>query len=171
MLAVLVLGQPGPEFIPQEHERRDLMIVTPVVVLAVDDPGLARMQFQAHLREAASDGIPHLAGLLLTGAVHHRVIAVPLEPDGRELPGHPGIERIMHEQVSQQRGNRRPLRGSPFPGHHGAIRLLERRFKPPLHIQQNPLLARCDVAGDRPEHKVPGHGAGERPDVQIDHSR
>ena len=29
------------------------------------DPGFLRMQFQAHVREAASDGIPHLAGLLL----------------------------------------------------------------------------------------------------------
>src|SRR5439155_642541 len=48
MLAVLALGQPRPELIPQERERRDLMIVTPVGVLAVDNPGLARMQFQAH---------------------------------------------------------------------------------------------------------------------------
>jgi hypothetical protein len=31
------LGQPRPELIPQERERRDLMIVTPVGVLAVDD--------------------------------------------------------------------------------------------------------------------------------------
>lgn len=31
------------------HERRDLMMVAPVGVLAVHDPGLVRMQFQAHL--------------------------------------------------------------------------------------------------------------------------
>jgi hypothetical protein len=142
MLAVLVLGQPGPELIPQERKRCDLMIVTPVVVLAVDDPGLARMQFQAHFREAPSDGVPHVAGLPFAGAVHHRVIAIPLEPDAREFPGYPGVERIMHEQVSQQRRNRRSLRGAAIPGYQGAICLLERRFKPPPHIQQNPPLIR-----------------------------
>src|SRR5439155_20382489 len=79
MLAVPVLGQPGPELIPQERERRGLMIAAPVGILAVHDPGFIRMQFQADLREAASDSIPHLAGLLLAGTMHHRVIAVPLE--------------------------------------------------------------------------------------------
>ena len=103
MLAVPVFGQPGPELIPQERERRDLMIAAPVSVLAVDDPGLARMQFQADFGQAGSDRIPHLAGLLLAGAVHHRVIAVPLEPDAREIPRHPGVERVMHEQVGDQR--------------------------------------------------------------------
>jgi hypothetical protein len=37
MMAGPALGQPRPELIPQEGERRDLMIVTPVGVLAVDD--------------------------------------------------------------------------------------------------------------------------------------
>jgi hypothetical protein len=33
--------------------------------------------------------------------VHDRVVGVPLEPDGRVLPGHPGVERVVQEQVRQ----------------------------------------------------------------------
>ena len=58
MLAVPVFGQPGPELIPQERERRDLMIAAPINVLAVDDPGLARMQFQADFGQAGCDRGP-----------------------------------------------------------------------------------------------------------------
>src|SRR5216683_1331886 len=47
MLPVLALGQPGTKRVPQERERRDLMIAAPVVVLAVNDARLVWMQFQA----------------------------------------------------------------------------------------------------------------------------
>ena len=48
-------------------------------------------------------------GLSLADAVHHRVIHVPLEPDTRELPGHPGIKRIVQEQIGEHGRNRGPL--------------------------------------------------------------
>src|SRR5450755_3978654 len=43
MLSPPVLGQSRTERVPQERERRDLMIVTPVRVLAVHHVGLVRM--------------------------------------------------------------------------------------------------------------------------------
>ena len=55
------------------------MIATPFVVLAVDDPGLLRMQFQPHFREAASDDIPHVAGLLLAQAALDAAYAMPVK--------------------------------------------------------------------------------------------
>jgi hypothetical protein len=33
----------------------------------------------------------------------HHVIDIAFELHGRELPGHPGIERIMQKQVRQDR--------------------------------------------------------------------
>ena len=48
----------------------------------------------------------HLTGLPLADAVHDHVIGVALEFDSRELPGHPHIERVVHEQVRQERRNR-----------------------------------------------------------------
>jgi len=73
------------------------MIATPVGVLAIHDARLVRMQLQTDLRQASSDRVPDPVGLGLAAAVHHRVIAVPLELDVRVLPGHPGIERVVHE--------------------------------------------------------------------------
>src|SRR5436190_22901349 len=110
VLTPLVLGQPRTELIPQERERCDLMIVTSVGVLAGYDARLARVQLQTDLRQPGSDSIPHLARLPRATAVHHRVITVAFERNVRELPDHPRIERVVHEHVSQQGGNRRALR-------------------------------------------------------------
>jgi hypothetical protein len=100
--AVPVFGQPRPELIPQERELLVLVPARPIRVLAVNDLCLVRVQVQADLRQGASDSIPHLPGLLFAGAVHHCVVAVPLKPDTRELPGHPGVESVVHEQIGDR---------------------------------------------------------------------
>ena len=45
----------------------------------------------------------------LADAVDHRVIHVALEPDGRELPGQPGIERVVQEQIGDHGRDRGTL--------------------------------------------------------------
>lgn len=169
MPAVPVLGQSRPEFVTQERKRRNFMIATPISVLAVDDERLVRMQHQPHLLQAGRDRIPHMAGLHLAAAVHHRIVAVALKPDSRKLPDHPHIKRIVHEQVSQQRADRRPLRGTAIPCDQGAIPLRQRGTKPPLHIQQDPPLIRRNMVSNRPFHEVPGHSVEEFLDVEVDH--
>src|SRR3954469_13166646 len=64
----LFLASRGRNVLPQERERRDLMIATPVVVLAVDDARLVRMQLQTDRRQPLREGVPHLPGPLLTDA-------------------------------------------------------------------------------------------------------
>jgi len=49
----------------------------------------------------------------------------------------------------------------------GATRVLERRGKPPLDIQQRP--AGVGYRLDRPDHEVPRHLVEELLDVEIDH--
>ena len=119
MVSGPAFGQPRPEFVAQEHERRDLMIVAPVDVLAVDDARLVRMQLQPDLFQPTRDRIPHLAGLLLAVAVHHRIVAVAFERDGREFPHHPCVERVVHEQVRQQRARSPTPVGCRDPGRSG----------------------------------------------------
>ena len=55
-------------------------------------------------------GGPQLAGLVLAVAVRNNVIRVTLERAAGELPVHPRVERVVHEQVSQQRRNWGTLR-------------------------------------------------------------
>jgi hypothetical protein len=50
---------------------------------------LSGVQLQPDLGHPLLQGAKHLAGLLLRRAVHHRVIGVALELDGRELPLQP----------------------------------------------------------------------------------
>jgi sugar-specific transcriptional regulator TrmB/DNA-binding CsgD family transcriptional regulator len=58
------------------------------------DPGLVRVQLQPDLGHPLFQGGEHLAGLLLCRAVHHRVVGVALELDGRELAFQPRVERV-----------------------------------------------------------------------------
>ena len=44
-----------------------------------------------------------------------------------EFPGHPRIERIVHEQVCQHGADRRTLRGAKGPGHSWFVRSINRR--------------------------------------------
>ena len=65
-------------------------------------------------------------------------------------------KRVVHEQVRQDRRDRRPLRSALISRNKRAVRALQRRSQPPLHIQQHPA-----AVGDRFhrfDHEVPGNG-------------
>ena len=55
--------------IAQEVERYALVFPVPVVILAVDDPGLRWMKLQTALLEPTPDGFQHELGLSLTPAM------------------------------------------------------------------------------------------------------
>jgi hypothetical protein len=59
------------------------------------------------------------------------------------------------------------LRGSAIPFNQAAVLQLERRFEPPLHIEQDPALV--GVVSYRFQDEVPRDGVEERPDVDIEH--
>jgi hypothetical protein len=73
----------------------------PVRVLAEHDPGLLGVKVQTQCLEPLGDRSAKLAGLVLAVAVDHDVIRVALERAARVLPGHPAVERPVHEQVGQ----------------------------------------------------------------------
>ena len=105
-----------------------LVRAAPVVILAVHDAGLLLVELKPAFRQPHSDHGPQLQGLSLASSMDNNVIAVALERDRRERPGHPRIERVMQHHVGEQRGDRRPLRGSAIPLDQAAIRHLQRRF-------------------------------------------
>src|SRR5439155_12310229 len=114
-VAVLPLDHATPEGVAEEVEAGVLVVPSALRVFAVHDLRLVGMQLEAERPEAAGDGGPELPGLLLGVAVDNHVIRVALEGTARELLGHPGIERIVHEHVRQQGRDRGALRGSPLP--------------------------------------------------------
>jgi hypothetical protein len=99
VLASLASGETRAKRVPQELESLVGIGGSAIRVLAVHDAGLVWMQLQTTVRQPSGDGIPNELSLLLRLAVHHCVVAIPLEPHIRELLSHPYVERIMQEQI------------------------------------------------------------------------
>ena len=93
----------GRNVYDEEVERRVLVRAAPVVILAVHDAGLLLVELKPALRQPLRDRGPQQAGLAFASGVDNDVIAVALELDGRVLPGHPRVERVVQEHVGEQR--------------------------------------------------------------------
>jgi hypothetical protein len=114
------------EGVAQEVERYVLVLPGPIVVLAVDDPSLRRMKLQTALLEPTTDGLLHRTGLPLAPTVDDGIARITLERDAREGPLHPLIERVVQEEVGQQRADDPALWRAPRARLQRAIRLLHR---------------------------------------------
>src|SRR5262249_52683984 len=125
-IASRALGKAALEGVAEEVEAGVPAAAWAVRVVAEHDLRLRGVQLQAQGFEPLSDGGPQYPRLVLGVAVRSDVVRVTLERAARELPVHPRIERIMHEQVGQDRRNRGTLRGSLFPRDNGPVRHLHR---------------------------------------------
>ncbi|MGW0212537.1 hypothetical protein ACWDZ8_45130 [Streptomyces sp. NPDC003233] len=75
--------------------------------------------------------------------MQHRVVRVTLESDGRELPAHPHVERVVQEQIRQHGRHRGALRRSSFPFQAGCRRAVaEARRAIAVHTN-SPRRRRC----------------------------
>lgn len=165
LTSVPVSGGPGTERVAQERERRAREGAPPVVVLAVHDLRLVRVQHETDLFHACCQRGEDFLGTLAARAVHDRVVGVPFELDIVELSDQPHVERVMQEQIRDHRRYRRTLGGSPVPLDHRAVGHLDLRGKPPPQIQHDPRLV--GVCRHRLEHQIPGHTVEELGHVKI----
>src|SRR3954447_21189135 len=90
------------EGVAEEVERDVFVLPRPVVVLAVDDPGLRGMKLQTAVRQTTPDGLQHRPRLRLAPAMDECIVRVALEPEVRVDPRHPAIERVVQEEVGQK---------------------------------------------------------------------
>jgi hypothetical protein len=79
------------------------------------------MEFQMALRQPCGDTRLKPARLRFTPAMRDDIIGIALEGDGRVFPVHPGIERIMQEEVCKDRTDATALRHPLSPLDEGAI--------------------------------------------------
>ena len=112
------------EGIAQEVELDLLVLPAPIVIFAVNDPGLRWMKLQSALRQPIPDGLQHRPRLSLTSAVDQVIISISLEWDARMIPTHPFIERMVKKQIRQQRAADATLRCAFCPLLLGPIRPL-----------------------------------------------
>src|SRR6202049_4349254 len=108
-----------------------------------------------------------MLGLTLRVAVDNHVICVPFERTVRMFPVHPPIERIMHEEVGEQRRNRRTLWGSPLSCDEGPVWALHRGLQPPFDVEQYPSFV--GVVSDRFQQQIMRNAVEEGPDIKIEY--
>src|SRR5215813_7956711 len=78
-------------------------VAAPVDILAVDDLRLIRMQHQLADRQTVGNCAPECPRLFGALAVTNDIVRIPLEQDVRKFSRHPRVERVMQEEVCQQR--------------------------------------------------------------------
>ena len=71
---------------------------------------LAWMQFEIAGLKPFPDALKHVFRLSSALSVKHGVVGVPGEPDAGQMPRHPEIERVMQEQIGQDRRHDATLR-------------------------------------------------------------
>src|SRR5262249_58941707 len=101
-----------PEAITKKVKHDRLAFTSASIVLAVDDPRLRRMQFQAALRQPNLERFANALRLHLIAAMYQPVIGIPTPPEVGERPRHPKIKCIVHEEVGEYRAHHAPLWGA-----------------------------------------------------------
>ncbi len=93
-----------------QHDR--LAFIPASIILAVNDPCLRRMQFQAALRQPSLERFANALRLHLIPAMYQPVIRIPTPPQSGERPRHPEVKCVVHQEVGEESGSPRPLVGS-----------------------------------------------------------
>ena len=105
-------NQPGPKTVSEEVEFIVRIRAFALPVFAVNDLGFRRMHLQAALCQALLKLCLESLSFLLGPAVHQPIICISTPRKVWVRPCHPEIERVMQEQVCQNRTDNAPLRGS-----------------------------------------------------------
>ena len=106
--------QPRPKRIAEKIEPMVWVVSASIIVLAIDDFGLIRMQRQRALREPLLQRCPQRPGLFFTATMADRIIGVSLERNVRMVPRHPYVERVVQKEIRQERANDSPYAKGNF---------------------------------------------------------
>jgi hypothetical protein len=83
-----------------EEVKAGVLITSPAVrILTEHELRLLGVQLQAQGPEPLSNRGPQFVGLILGVAMGYNIVGITLERTARELPVHPSVERIVHEEI------------------------------------------------------------------------
>ena len=103
------------------------------------------------LRQAGGHAGFEPVGLRRTVTMRDDIIGIALEGDGRICSLPPGIERLMEEEMREDRADTPPLRDPLPPLDEGPLLPLHRGLEPPYSIQEDPGTGR--VFPERPHQQ------------------
>jgi hypothetical protein len=93
--------QPRPEWVAEKIELLVGVVSAPVIILAVDDFRLLGMKRHA-FHKPSLKLCAQRPRLRLTAAVADRIIGIALERDGRMVPAHLHVERVVEKEIRQE---------------------------------------------------------------------
>jgi hypothetical protein len=90
----------------RKSKPRNVKLVTGVlliapVLFAIDDASFVGEATQPELQQPFLDDMANVLRLPLSEAVQDNVVAVPLEPHHWDIPGKPGVQRVVQGQIRQ----------------------------------------------------------------------
>jgi len=115
------------------------MVPLSSAILAVDNPGLFRVECQLAFLKPLPNALCHLCGLVLRDAMNNNIVAVPLKGNARIIPAHPLIKGIMQEEIGKQWTDNSALGYTLLPFHQSTAFHLYRGFEPPFNVKHDPL--------------------------------
>src|ERR1700730_15224280 len=104
-------NQPGPKAVSEEVELNVRIRTFALPVLTVDELGFRRMHFQEGICQACLKLCLESLSFVLVPAVDQSIVCIPTPWEVWVRPCHPEIERVMQEQVCQNRADNDPLGG------------------------------------------------------------
>src|SRR5215471_3645664 len=93
------------------------------------------------------------------------IVSVPLEWNAQEIPSHPHVERIMQEEIGEQRTDNPALWRAFRPLFQGPAWLLHGGAEPPCDVETDP--RQLSVVRNGALHQFPVQTIKERLDVEI----
>lgn len=96
-----------------------------------------------------------------------RIVGIPFERNGRMVPRHPNIERVMQKEIRQDWADNPALGRASFPRNEASIRHLHGRLQPSFDVEKHPRTVR--VFADRTHQQVYVDAIEEVLDVKIKH--
>src|SRR6516164_617822 len=121
------LDPSGPKAIPEEVKFDVRICRFAFPVLAVNDLGFRRMQLQVALCQSSLKLGPEGFCFSLAPAVYQSIIGITTPGKVGVGPRYPEIERVMHEQIRQNRTNHTTLWGAAVSRDYASILLHRRR--------------------------------------------
>jgi site-specific DNA recombinase len=97
------------------------------------------------------------------------IIGITLERDGRMVPLHPGVERVMQKEIRQDRAHNPTLWRSSLPRDEAPILHLYGCLQPTFNVQKHPWAIR--VFADRAHQQLGIDLIEEALDVEIQNPR
>lgn len=98
-LSILVLGPPRAEGVAQKVELGFRVITSPVVILAVDNAGLIRVDFQSTLCQPFLQVVVEFLCILQAAAVRYSIVGIASKRFTGMVPDHPRVKRIVEKQI------------------------------------------------------------------------